>query len=147
MRCNVALVRMGANFSAYGLARLTIVGHVSTTGAFHAEHAPPRPGHTPRIWTAALLRGPTYYIGDVSFGPRTWSGARTRRGSSVSATGASPRSMSLRVVGPQCHILGSAYFPWEVLRARATWAMARWVIEKTPRRDLSRNWALLRGRF
>ena len=90
-----------------------------------AEHVPLRPGHTPRSWAAALFFCPTYYIGDVSLGSRT----RSRRGSSVSATIAPPRSTRLRVVVPQCHIMGLPYPPCAFSRAHSTYPMARWGVE------------------
>ena len=53
---------------------------------------------------------------------------RTRRGPSVSATSAFPRSMRLRVVGPQFPILGLGNPLDIIVRARPARPMARWVI-------------------
>ena len=119
MRCIVALFwRRRQGFCVWSGALTRRGPCVSTMGEIPAGHVPLRPGHTPRICAAYLLLGPTYFLGDVSFGYREWSCTGAPRGSSVSATSAPPRSMRLRVVGPQFTIPGLAY-PHGDYRARA----------------------------
>ena len=60
--------------------------------------------HCPISRTDLLRRRCIHWVADM-----VWK--RTRRGPIVSSTSAPPRIMRLRVVGPQCPILGLAYPP------------------------------------